>query len=74
MSVIISNQELDWYQLNQKIDAGKSLAYASAVGSAIGNVGSSGRIQVSSTGKGNMKFTAPAGENGIAWAVVEVIK
>jgi len=74
MSVVVSQKELNWYELNQKIDQGKSLAYASAIGSALGSFGASGRIQVSSTGKGNLKFTAPAGENGIAWAMVEVVK
>nr|MCU0389401.1 DUF4384 domain-containing protein [Chitinophagaceae bacterium] len=74
MSVVVSSKELDWYQLNQKIDAGKSTTYTSAVSSAIANFGTPGRMQVSSTGKGNMKFTAPAGDNGIAWAVVEVVK
>lgn len=74
MSVIVSSKELNWYQLNQKIDQGKTGAYSTAVSMAINGIGTPGRIQVSSTGNGNMKFTAPAGENGIAWAVVEVIK
>lgn len=74
MAVVVSSKVLDWYQLNQKIDQGKAGAYTAAVGQALSGMGSTGRIQVSSTGKGNMKFTAPAGENGIAWAVVEVIK
>ena len=74
MSVIVSSKELNWYQINQKIDQGKAGAYTAAVSSAINGLGTSGRIQVSSTGNGNMKFTAPAGDNGIAWAVVEVIK
>jgi hypothetical protein len=74
MAVIVSNKELNWFQLNQKIDEGKSGAFTSAVSTALSSEGTTGRIQVSSTGKGNMKFAAPAGDNGIAWAVVEVIK
>lgn len=74
MSVVVSSRQLDWYQLNQKIGGGKNLAYTAAVGSALSGFGTTGKIQVSSTGKGNMKFTAPAGDNGIAWAVVEVVK
>jgi hypothetical protein len=74
MSVIVSSKELDWAQLNQKIDLGKAGAYTAAVNAGVSGMGTTGRIQVTSTGKGNMKFTAPAGDNGIAWAVVEVIK
>lgn len=74
MAVMVSGKELNWFELNQKIDAGKSGAYEEALRNALNTQGSIGKIEVSSTGKGNMKFTAPAGENGIAWAVVEVIK
>jgi hypothetical protein len=74
MSVIVSSKELNWFQLNQKIDAGKTGSYQAAVSQGIAGMGTTGRIQVSSTGKGNLKFSAPAGDNGIAWAVVEVVK
>ena len=73
MAVVVSTQELDWYKLNQRIDQNRS-DFAASISGALGAFGSSGQLQVSSTGKGNMKFTAPAGEKGIAWAVVEVIK
>jgi hypothetical protein len=74
MAVVVSSKELSWFQLNQKIDQGKTGPYTSAVSNALAGMGTTGRIQVTSTGKGNMKFTAPAGDNGIAWAVVEVVK
>lgn len=74
MAVVVSSSELDWFKLNQQIDGGKGGDYKAAVSNAISGFGTSGRMQVSSTGKGNMKFTAPAKDNGVAWAVVEVIK
>jgi hypothetical protein len=74
MAVIVSSQELNWYQINQKIDQGKTGVLHFGCKYCISGLGTTGRIQVSSTGKGNMKFTAPAGDNGIAWAVVEVLK
>lgn len=73
MAVVVSQQALDWYALNARIDKNRS-NYTQAVSSAVAALGGSGRLQVAGTGKGNMRFTAPAGENGIAWAVVEVNK
>jgi hypothetical protein len=73
MAVVVSRQELDWYALNARIDKNRS-NYTEAVSSAVAALGGSGMLQVAGTGKGNMRFTAPAGENGIAWAVVEVNK
>ena len=72
IAVVVSKNELDWYKLNQSISQTKT-NYAVAVSTALSPMGSS-KISVSSTGKGNMKFTAPAGEKGVTYAVVEINK
>ena len=74
IAVVVSKQELNWYGLNQAISKNKT-NYITAVSSAlVGNGASVGRMQVNSTGKGNMHFTAPAGDKSVAFAVVELNK
>lgn len=70
MSIVVSKQELDWYKLNQSISANKA-NYKQAVATALNGASN---ISVSATGSGNLKFTAPAGTNGVAYAIIEVNK
>jgi hypothetical protein len=72
MAVVVSKDELDWYKLNQAISQTK-VNYVAAVSTALNSFGPS-RISVSSTGKGNMRFMAPAGERGLAYAIIEINK
>lgn len=72
MAVIVSKKELDWYQLNQRISQVKT-NYQASVSTALSGQATS-RISVSATGNGNMRFTAPAGENGLAYAIIEMNK
>lgn len=73
MAVVVSTKELDWFALNKKIDANRS-SYTDAVKNAVQEMGTTGKLTVSATGNGNIKFTAPSGDAGIAWAVVEINK
>jgi hypothetical protein len=70
--VVVSKEELPWYQLNEGISKAGS-NYANSVATALQpfNVG---RLSVSRSDAGNMRFTAPAGQNGVAYAIVEVNK
>ncbi|MCU0335998.1 MAG: DUF4384 domain-containing protein [Chitinophagaceae bacterium] len=72
MAVVVSKNELPWYQLNQAISAAGT-NYSSAVATALQPYGA-GRLQVSRSSQGNMRFTANAGEKGVAYAIVEVNK
>lgn len=72
MAVVVSKEELPWYQLNQTISKGGA-NYAASVAVALQQYGV-GRLSVSRTGQGNMKFTAPAGQKGVAYAIVEINK
>lgn len=72
IAVVVSKEELPWYQLNEGISKAGS-NYANSVATALQpfNVG---RLSVSRSDAGNMRFTAPAGQNGVAYAIVEVNK
>jgi len=73
MAIVVSKKELLWYQLNQKISANKT-NYQQAVSSALLSAGANNGISVSSTATGNMRFTAPAADNGVAYAIIEINK
>ncbi len=74
IAVVVSKQELNWYNLNQTISKNRT-NYAAALSGALSTMGAStGRMQVSSTGKGNMRFSAPAGDKSVAYAIVEINK
>jgi hypothetical protein len=72
MAVVVSKDELNWYQLNEAISKNKG-DYITSVSNALNSVGAS-KIAVSVTGKGNIRFTAPAGQRGLAFAIVEINK
>jgi hypothetical protein len=72
ISVVVSKNELNWYQLNEDISRNK-VSYSAAMIAALSG-SASGKISVSGTGSGNLHFTAPAGEKGVAYAVVEINK
>ena len=71
MAVVVSKDPLDWYQLNQRISTNKT-NYAVAVSTAL--AGGTSPISVSAAGSGNLHFTAPAGQKGVAFAIVEINK
>ncbi len=71
MAVVVSKDALDWYKLNQAISTNKT-NYSAAVSTALS--GASSSISVSSTGSGNLRFTAPARQKGVAYAIVEINK
>jgi hypothetical protein len=73
IAVVVSKQELDWFGLNKAISANRG-NYVSSVSAAISRLGGAGRISVSSTGKGNMRFAAPSASAGVAYAIVEINK
>ena len=72
IAVVVSKKELPWYQVNQAINQNKT-NYSSAVSSALRQFGPSS-ISVSRGTQGAMRFTAPAGNEGLAFAVVEISK
>jgi hypothetical protein len=74
MAVVVSKQPLNWYSLNQTISKNHG-NYAQSVSSALTGSGATlGTMQVSSTGKGNMHFTAPANDKSVAYSIVEINK
>jgi len=73
MAIVVSKNPLDWFALNQKIDQNRNV-YSDAVRAAVSGAGTAGRMKVEGSNKGNIRFTAPSGENGLAWAVVEINK
>lgn len=73
MAVVVSKEELPWYQLNQNISSNKG-GYQQAVSTALNTLAKSQSIKVSNTGNGNLKFVANTGENGVAYAIIEINK
>lgn len=71
IAVVVSKKELNWYQLNQSVSQNKT-SYEAAVAAALSSM--AGKIAVTTTGNGNLHFTAPAGENSAAYAIVEINK
>jgi hypothetical protein len=72
MAIVVSKSELPWYTLNGNITKGGT-NYSSALAAALRSYDLS-KIAVSKTTTGNLRFTAPAGANGVAYAVVEINK
>jgi hypothetical protein len=72
MAVVVSKSELPWYQVNQTISSNKG-NYAQAVQQALSQF-DIGRLSVSRSDKGNMRFSAPAGDKGVAYAIIEINK
>jgi hypothetical protein len=72
IAVVVSKEELPWYELNQNISTPGS-NYASNVSNALRSYGSAS-LQVSSTGNGNLRFTAAAGAKSVSYAIVEINK
>jgi hypothetical protein len=72
IAVVVSRQELPWFELNQQITAAGS-SYENAVRQALQPYGI-GSLQVGESGAGNLRFTAPAGEGGVAYAIVAINK
>lgn len=72
MAVVVSKTELPWYEVNQKISSNKG-NYSDAVQQGLSQY-APGKLSVSRSNKGNMRFTAPAGDNGVAFAVLEINK
>ena len=72
MAIVVSKKELPWYQVNAGISKNRG-NYAASVGSALASYGSN-KISVASTGKGTIKFTAPATNEGVAYAIIEINK
>ncbi|CAN5623925.1 hypothetical protein BH10BAC3_BH10BAC3_43040 [soil metagenome] len=72
IAVVVSKEDLNWVQLNEDISKNRT-SYPAALVTALSGMGS-GKISVSSTGSGNLHFTAPAAEKGVAYAVVEINK
>jgi C1A family cysteine protease len=72
IAVVVSKTELPWYQVNQTISSNKG-NYAQAVQQALSQY-EVGRLSVSRSDKGNMRFTAPAGDKGVAYAIIEINK
>jgi hypothetical protein len=74
MAVVVSKKELDWLSLNKAISASGGSDYASKVSSALRSLNPSA-MQVQNTGKGNMSFSATAGDNNaITFAVIGITK
>lgn len=72
VAVVVSKNELDWYHLNEAISQNRG-SYQTAIANALGEF-PAGKIKVSNTGNGNLRFTAPAGKDGVAYAIVEINK
>jgi len=72
IALVVSKDVLNWYQLNEAISKNRT-SYSAALVTALSGMGSE-KISVNSTGNGNLHFTAPAGEKGVAYAVVEINK
>jgi hypothetical protein len=70
---VVSKEELDWFGLNKTISANRG-NYVISVSAAVNKLAGAGRISVSSTGKGNMRFVAPSASTGVTFAVVEINK
>ncbi|TAD83067.1 MAG: peptidase C1A papain [Bacteroidetes bacterium] len=72
LAVVVSKTELPWYALNEAISKNRS-SYSASLATALSQYGV-GKISVTTTGKGTMRFAAPAGATGVAYTVVEISK
>jgi hypothetical protein len=72
MAIVVSKTELNWADLNATISKHKA-GYAQAVAAALVKFNPS-TTSTSATGKGTIRFTAPAGTVAVAYAVVEMNK
>ncbi len=72
IALVVSKEELPWYDLNQNISKAGS-NYASNVSNALSSYGV-GKLSVNKSSQGNMQFSAPAGQQGVAYAIIEVNK
>ncbi|MEO7312592.1 MAG: C1 family peptidase [Chitinophagaceae bacterium] len=74
IAVVVSKQELNWFNLNETISKNRT-NYANAVSTALNSIGATtSNMRVNATGKGNMHFSAPAGDKSVAYAIVEINK
>lgn len=73
MAIVVSKEELNWHEINQKISANPQLDYGARLNAALGNK-LARNVRFQSSGKGTMQFNAGS-DNSIAVAcIVEIDK
>ncbi len=73
IAVVISKNELNWYQLNQQISSNPAVDYGARFYSALGS-SLIRNVRYSTTGKGNMRFDVNGDANNVVACIVEVKK
>ncbi|RXK57495.1 peptidase C1A papain [Lacibacter luteus] len=73
IAVVVSKNELDWYQLNQQISSDPSADFGSRLNRALGS-SLIRNVRYSSTGKGTMRFDVTGDANNVVACIVEVTK
>lgn len=73
MAVVISKQELDWYQLNQALSRNPSVDFGRRLNSVLG-ANLIRNVRYSATGKGTMRFDVSGDANEVVACIVEVTK
>jgi hypothetical protein len=73
-AVVVSQEELNWYQLNQQINSQGSPDFKGKVAAALQGGGKTARAQYAVTPKGNIQFTASPQKNEVAVMYVEIDK
>ncbi len=73
MAVVVSQQPLDWYALNNTISQNPGRDYAARLNAALGDK-LIRNVPFKSSAKGNMQFTIEGARNGVVATIVEISK
>jgi Papain family cysteine protease len=73
MAVVVSQQPLDWYALNNAISQNPGRDYAARLNAALGDK-LIRNVAFKSSAKGNMQFTIQDARNGVVATIVEISK
>jgi hypothetical protein len=73
MAVVVSQQPLDWYAINNKISQHPGQDYAARLNAALGDR-LIHNVRFKSSAKGNMQFTVEGEKNSVVATIVEITK
>ena len=73
MAVVVSQQPLDWYALNNSMSQNPGRDYATRLNAALGDK-LIRNVPFKSSAKGNMQFTLQGDRNGVVATIVEISK
>lgn len=73
MAIVVSKDSLNWYEINKKISQNPGSDYTARLQAALGSAGTQ-NVQVNTTSKGNIHFTADGRNERMVACLVEVNK